>query len=198
VDPSYGNAYQIYVKALSLATVIYPNGDPDANVDTETILKALASISGLSLEKQREFARLLKGGTVPPEELFKSIMQLKAGIVPQHDFLQSMTQTFQAIQHGQTTTRFGQLMSHAGWVRQFAVTERELMALVPPETREGDTICFFLGGETPFILREAVTDKSEERAKDPSWNLVGEAYVHGFMDGRPMENDKSFKWFNLV
>jgi hypothetical protein len=42
----------------------------------------------------------------------------------------------------------------------------------------GDWLCIFLGAETPFLLRE-VSSQSE-------FNLLGECYVHGIMDGEAM------------
>jgi hypothetical protein len=45
-----------------------------------------------------------------------------------------------------------------------------------------DILCIFLGGNVPFILRPL---------GDGSYELVGEAYVHGVMDGEFMtENVK--------
>jgi hypothetical protein len=63
--------------------------------------------------------------------------------------------------------------------RQFAITQSGYMALVPDFARVGDTICVFLGAKVPYVIRE-----SSEEGK--SWQLVGETYVHGVMDGVSM------------
>jgi hypothetical protein len=54
----------------------------------------------------------------------------------------------------------------------------DLMAMVPPETNSDDVVCVFLGAKTPHILRVIRVFASEQRYK-----LVGEACVHGLMDG---------------
>lgn len=66
--------------------------------------------------------------------------------------------------------------------REIAVTERGYMALVVPGVRVGDDICVFSGAATPHVLRRDRSDKDDEK-----YRLVGDAYIHGFMDG---------KWFN--
>jgi hypothetical protein len=57
--------------------------------------------------------------------------------------------------------------------RTFAVTSRGYPALVPERAQIGDDICVLFGGDVPFILRQ----------RQKNWSLIGEAYVHGFMDG---------------
>jgi hypothetical protein len=61
--------------------------------------------------------------------------------------------------------------------RKFAVTERGLMALIPPNSQIGDEVCVLFGMEVPFILRRASGFQEE------AYHLVGESYVHGIMDG---------------
>jgi hypothetical protein len=67
--------------------------------------------------------------------------------------------------------------------RQFAVTEEGRLALVLPETEPGDIICVFLGAKTPHVLRRVDNSTAAE-----SYRLVGEAYVHGFMDGEAVRD----------
>lgn len=57
---------------------------------------------------------------------------------------------------------------------QLAVTETGLLSLVPGAANAGDELCLLFGGFHPFVLREA----GEYR----KYKLLGEAYVHGFMD----------------
>jgi hypothetical protein len=55
------------------------------------------------------------------------------------------------------------------------------MGLVPRTARVDDVICLLEGAQTPFILR---ADKSYENGEqNTSWKLIGEAYIHGVMDG---------------
>lgn len=51
------------------------------------------------------------------------------------------------------------------------------MSYVPPLSRVGDEVCVLFGMEVPFILRPVPGSSSLE------YELVGECYVHGMMDG---------------
>ncbi|EGU79929.1 hypothetical protein FOXB_09554 [Fusarium oxysporum f. sp. conglutinans Fo5176] len=55
-----------------------------------------------------------------------------------------------------------------------------VLGLCPPDTKEGDFICILLGCSVPGVLRET-PDKRH-------MILIGEAYVHGKMDGEAMED----------
>jgi hypothetical protein len=65
--------------------------------------------------------------------------------------------------------------------RKFCRTARGYMGLVPPGCLEGDKVVVFRGASTPHILRLA--PGSHECGRGLRWQLVGEAYVHGMMDG---------------
>ena len=53
----------------------------------------------------------------------------------------------------------------------------------PPLLREGDKVCAFLGGKTPFIVRKAATPWL---ALYNRFHLVGECYVRGLMSREVM------------
>jgi hypothetical protein len=57
----------------------------------------------------------------------------------------------------------------------FIVTQKGYYALGPRITRPGDQCYVLHGANVPFVLRPV----SENRFK-----LLGEAYVHGFMEGQ--------------
>ena len=65
--------------------------------------------------------------------------------------------------------------------RRFAVTRKGYMGLVPRTAQLGDEICVFLGGYVSFVVRR-IHGKEE-------FELVGECYVHGIMDGEVMQMD---------
>ena len=69
--------------------------------------------------------------------------------------------------------------------RRFAVTERGYMALVPHCARIGDRIALILGAPVPFVLR--ATGNYVGWCLQETMQLVGDAYVHGIMDGEGME-----------
>jgi len=58
--------------------------------------------------------------------------------------------------------------------RSFATTQKGYLALVPRKATPGKSVCVLRGGNVPFILN---------RRQDGYFELVGEAYVHGVMDG---------------
>ncbi|KAI0458578.1 hypothetical protein F5B21DRAFT_500471 [Xylaria acuta] len=57
----------------------------------------------------------------------------------------------------------------------FCGTERRYVGLVPDAAREGDQICLLHGGRVPFLLRPKANGV---------YRLVGEAYIHGIMQGQ--------------
>jgi hypothetical protein len=63
------------------------------------------------------------------------------------------------------------------WARRFCVTKRGYLAIVPPRSEPGDLIYILHGTQTPFALRRC-TEGSPD-----IYDLVGECYVHGVMDG---------------
>jgi len=64
--------------------------------------------------------------------------------------------------------------------RRFVVLANKYMGLVPAETQLGDRICVFFGSSNPIVLR-AVGDQFE---------IVGECYLHGIMDGELFHEGK--------
>ncbi|KAF8861709.1 HET-domain-containing protein [Acephala macrosclerotiorum] len=60
--------------------------------------------------------------------------------------------------------------------RRFFVTASGFMGIGPLELESGDLVAVLQGARVLFVLREL---KGEERA----WEVIGEAYLHGFMKG---------------
>ncbi|KAK7949236.1 uncharacterized protein PG986_010122 [Apiospora aurea] len=54
-------------------------------------------------------------------------------------------------------------------------TRRGYLGTGPAAVQRGDVVCVFMGGAVPFILRP--------RQKGDGYTLIGDAYVHGIMDG---------------
>ncbi|PVH82006.1 hypothetical protein DL98DRAFT_489244 [Cadophora sp. DSE1049] len=66
------------------------------------------------------------------------------------------------------------------WNRKFLVSRNnKWIGLAPMAAQENDIICILHGCSVPVVLREV---KGET-----FWELVGECYVHGMMDGEAME-----------
>jgi hypothetical protein len=65
--------------------------------------------------------------------------------------------------------------SHKKWAveRQFCLTEKGMMGLLPFAAKVGDSVGVFAGCRIPYILR----------ASEDEYKIVGDAYLHGMMDG---------------
>ncbi|MCJ1435515.1 hypothetical protein MMC27_004889 [Xylographa pallens] len=70
--------------------------------------------------------------------------------------------------------------------RVFCTTTAGYMGLVPEQAQTEDVIVVLFGGSSPFILRlreGAHGGTPQER----EWQLIGECYIHGIMDGEAMK-----------
>ncbi|OBS22686.1 hypothetical protein FPOA_09018 [Fusarium poae] len=65
--------------------------------------------------------------------------------------------------------------------RSFIITTQGRMGIVPSSTCHGDTVSVILGGGVPYIIR----------ADGNYWNLVGESYVDGLMNGETIERHRN-------
>jgi hypothetical protein len=63
------------------------------------------------------------------------------------------------------------------WNRSFFTTKKGYMGIGPNVLEIGDIVCVLFGGDVPYILRP----------KDGYYQLVGDAYVHGIMEGEAIE-----------
>jgi hypothetical protein len=70
-----------------------------------------------------------------------------------------------------------ELMTLTGW--RFGKTTSDMYCMLPPQTRIGDVLCVLNGGQVPLLLRPKL-------GVEEKFELVGEAYVHGLMDGSAM------------
>lgn len=74
------------------------------------------------------------------------------------------------------------------------LTDKGYLGLGPESTRIGDSVAILLGGSTPFIIKRNWAPWTARQA----WSLVGDCYVHGWMDGEMMKDQDSAKWDDLV
>lgn len=76
---------------------------------------------------------------------------------------------------------FESTMHHISWFRRLFVTKAGYIGLAHP-LRPGHVVVlfFFFGGCVPFIVRKENAGDSEY------YHVVGEAYIHGIMDGEPL------------
>lgn len=62
-----------------------------------------------------------------------------------------------------------------GW--RFGTSRSGIFCMLPPAARENDLIVILFGGKVPYLLRPV-------EPRGTGYKLVGEAYMHGFMDGQ--------------
>lgn len=65
------------------------------------------------------------------------------------------------------------------------------LGLVPEETQRGDLICILFGCSVPVVLHKMEDPPS--KCEGTQYQLVGEAYVHGMMDGEALEVQRGEK-----
>ncbi|KIM93760.1 hypothetical protein OIDMADRAFT_61399 [Oidiodendron maius Zn] len=70
------------------------------------------------------------------------------------------------------------------------ISTRGYVGLCPIKSKPGVVMCILHGGHVPFIVRW-----SEECQ---AYKLIGEAYVHGIMDGQFLENDPRVEGFVII
>jgi len=89
-------------------------------------------------------------------------------------------------QANEESTTFHRLFKTANENRCFFTTEAKRIGLGSAEVQKGDLVVVFLGGSTPFIVREEqaeVGDRVRDYRQLGKCKLVGEAYVDGLMGG---------------
>lgn len=69
--------------------------------------------------------------------------------------------------------------------QSFFITKLGYIGIGPPQTQPGDQIWVFHGGNVPFMMRKFANQEGD----DSQLTLVGDAYVHGIMDGEALNNE---------
>jgi hypothetical protein len=77
--------------------------------------------------------------------------------------------------------------------RRFFITSKGYLGLGPVRTQPGDRVAILLGGSTPFMLHEH--DTPEEALQYlVQWEMLGDCYVHGWMDGELVRDERTDEW----
>jgi hypothetical protein len=64
------------------------------------------------------------------------------------------------------------------------------MGLGPESMETDDLVCIISDARTPFVIRKCSGDSDKE------YRLVGEAYVHGMMQGEALKQ-ADYKWEDI-
>lgn len=73
--------------------------------------------------------------------------------------------------------------------RQAFKTSEGYLGIGPHGMQVGDFIWIVVGTSVPLVLRRCMAE---------AWCIVGEAYIHGIMDGEMMGRDEPFKTINII
>ena len=92
-------------------------------------------------------------------------------------------------------SRFTKLIGPVVTGRAFAVTEKGYIGLVPSGAMPGDLLCLFFGASVPFVLRPRADCR--DGASSGTYSLVGEAYIHGIMDGEALDSGSERDIFEI-
>jgi hypothetical protein len=83
--------------------------------------------------------------------------------------------------HPKFVAEFLQRVQAIIWKRRMIITDQErLLGLGPKDVQDGDLLCIIFGCSVPVVLRKIVSD---EMTGEHHYELVGDCYVHGMMDG---------------
>lgn len=79
--------------------------------------------------------------------------------------------------------------------RQMFITSGGYIGLGPQSLKCGDGVAILSGGSTPFVLRESIF--SGQGTTKSRWRIVGDCYVHGWMDGEMVTDENVEEWSML-
>ncbi|KHN96000.1 Heterokaryon incompatibility [Metarhizium album ARSEF 1941] len=158
-------------------------------------------VTGITLTEA--FWRTLLGdrtpsGTRPADPIFSAYYQAVEGFIrtllkcgPDMNPLNPSLSTEEQERLGSDMTyyaldagRFANVAGPHTRERMFATTARGYMGMIPPYSQIGDVVFIIPGAQVPFLLRPQRTADGDVSDLDGGkWQLVGESYFHGMMDG---------------
>jgi hypothetical protein len=96
--------------------------------------------------------------------------------------------------------KLSELLSRRAQGRKLAVTRKGYLVLVPDRAEEGDAVVVMKGARVPYVLRGMEREGQREEKTERGFELVGEAYVHGYMDGLVFEYtmERDCEWITLI
>ncbi|KAF2804652.1 uncharacterized protein BDZ99DRAFT_149700 [Mytilinidion resinicola] len=98
-----------------------------------------------------------------------------------------------AEQHHAVATFVGAMVA-ANEDRRYFTTRGGYLGIGPVGIRSGDLVCIILDADVPFVLRKSAANG----AGNAQFELVGECYVHGIMDGEFLRSNPEILEFTLV
>ncbi|KAK6438481.1 hypothetical protein LTR95_005317 [Oleoguttula sp. CCFEE 5521] len=80
--------------------------------------------------------------------------------------------------------RFTDVTSLQTMARRLMVTDKGFVGMAPRAARKGDVLAVLLGCSVPVVLRRNAESEHGDR-----YELIGECYLHGFMNGEAVRDD---------
>ena len=102
------------------------------------------------------------------------------GCQPPNETLRTWEVVGLTVEEMLSTTDYHSSVNQAMHRRSFVSTQRGRIGLVPDRARVGDLICVLYNVSVPLVLRPRAYDEK-------IFELVGESYVHGLMQGEALE-----------
>ncbi|RFU33107.1 hypothetical protein B7463_g3209, partial [Scytalidium lignicola] len=116
---------------------------------------------------------------VPQEELTQlSVEQMKTCFLAWHLLLER--QAMRGVARMAAGLQMEDQVKITTAFRRFAVLSLGYIGLVPSSSEEGDCVVFFRGCRFPFVVRPIARPEN----KAVWYKVVGDCYIHGFMDGQ--------------
>jgi hypothetical protein len=75
------------------------------------------------------------------------------------------------------------VLSNATVGQRLMKTDHGLLGLVPRYAQMGDSLALCQGGRLPLVIRASFR-KDDDGKVIKEWKLIGDAYLHGRMDGK--------------
>jgi hypothetical protein len=140
-----------------------------------------------SLEASRRIIRLVQGYGMA---LDGQISGLEAHLEQHPELFQDLVGFSQSEPLWQLSN-YQRLICDPEYPRRFCVTAEGRIGIVPYNTRDGDVVAVLYGAEVPFIIRPKDTEEVQ-------FELVGECYIHGLMDGEALTLGLPVKDLDIV
>jgi len=104
-----------------------------------------------------------------------------------HEYIKASKQSSK--ESGSFLRRFHATTGEAAWRMRLVVTQQGYVGMAPREARKGDLVCVLLGYSVPAVLR---------RQDGGTFELIGECYMQGFMEGQVLQDDHHIETFDIT
>jgi hypothetical protein len=177
------------VHTVSEVYHVAPEEDVIDDQVQETILQRYRLLERYELSHSRDFSADYFGGGTLKDAFWRTmlgnlIMEEKPRGVPKDYDITDFEDYVNDGRHNRLTLSLhGLVPNHA-----FFITSKGYIGIGPADMREGDHVCVFAGGRTPFVVRSVdIPTSANSGATSGRYFLVGDAYMHGIMRGEAVQ-----------